>query len=199
MDFCLTLFAEILFRPALVITEISYICDSSIIPKALAFNLLSGEKAIFCGCNSFFFFFQQMTFFPPLHQAACGILVPWPGIEPESPAAELQSTNHWTVREVPVAVALYRCHSADAITVAIFSKSCLWFVKMVKAEKCSASAPSPVTSQRRMQDTHIPGGFLCYDTLCPWASLVARLVKNSPTMQETPVWFLGWEGPLGNG
>ena len=28
------------------------------------------------------------------------------------------------------------------------------------------------------------------------ASLVAQLVKNPPAMQETPVWFLGWENPL---
>ena len=31
------------------------------------------------------------------------------------------------------------------------------------------------------------------------ASLVAQLVKNSPAMQETPVQFLGWEGPLEKG
>ena len=31
---------------------------------------------------------------------------------------------------------------------------------------------------------------------CPWALLVAQLVKNSPAMQETPVQFLGWEDPL---
>ena len=30
----------------------------------------------------------------------------------------------------------------------------------------------------------------------PWASLVAQLVKNPPTMQETWVWSLGWEDPL---
>ena len=29
-----------------------------------------------------------------------------------------------------------------------------------------------------------------------WASLVAQLVKNSPTMQKTPVRFLGQEDPL---
>ena len=29
-----------------------------------------------------------------------------------------------------------------------------------------------------------------------WASLIAQLVKNTPAMQETPVWFLGWEDPL---
>ena len=29
-----------------------------------------------------------------------------------------------------------------------------------------------------------------------WASLVAQLVKNPSTMQETRVRFLGWEDPL---
>ena len=28
------------------------------------------------------------------------------------------------------------------------------------------------------------------------ASLVAQLVKNPPTLRETPVRFLGWEDPL---
>ena len=28
------------------------------------------------------------------------------------------------------------------------------------------------------------------------ASLVAKLVKNPPEMQETPVRYLGWEDPL---
>ena len=31
------------------------------------------------------------------------------------------------------------------------------------------------------------------------ASLVARLVKNPPAMQETPVGSLGWEDPLEKG
>ena len=31
----------------------------------------------------------------------CGILIPRPGIEPELPALEKQSLNHWTTREVP--------------------------------------------------------------------------------------------------
>ena len=38
------------------------------------------------------------------HHVACGILVPQPGIEPVSPALEALSLNHWTAREVPVAV-----------------------------------------------------------------------------------------------
>ena len=32
-----------------------------------------------------------------------------------------------------------------------------------------------------------------------WASLVAQLVKNLPTMWETWVWSLGWEDPLEKG
>ena len=35
-----------------------------------------------------------------------------------------------------------------------------------------------------------------YLLLFSWASLTAQLVKNLPTMQETPVQFLGWEDPL---
>ena len=30
-------------------------------------------------------------------------------------------------------------------------------------------------------------------------ALVARIVKNLPTMRETWVWSLGWEGPLEKG
>ena len=33
--------------------------------------------------------------------AACGILVPQPGIEPMPPAMEGWILNHWTAREVP--------------------------------------------------------------------------------------------------
>ena len=29
------------------------------------------------------------------------------------------------------------------------------------------------------------------------ASLVAQMVKNLPAMQETWIWFLGWEDPIG--
>ena len=36
---------------------------------------------------------------------------------------------------------------------------------------------------------------ICFYTVI-WASLVAQLVKHLPAMQETPVWFLGWEDPL---
>ena len=32
---------------------------------------------------------------------ACGILVPWPGVEPVPPKVEAQRLNHWTAKEVP--------------------------------------------------------------------------------------------------
>ena len=32
---------------------------------------------------------------------ACGIIVPWLGIEPWPPAVKVQSPNHWTTREFP--------------------------------------------------------------------------------------------------
>ena len=36
-----------------------------------------------------------------LHLKACGILVPWPEMEPVPPAAEVWSPNHWTTRDFP--------------------------------------------------------------------------------------------------
>ena len=40
------------------------------------------------------FFFLAMP-------TTCGILVPWPGIEPRAPAVEAPSPNHWTTRKFP--------------------------------------------------------------------------------------------------
>ena len=40
---------------------------------------------------------------------------------------------------------------------------------------------------------------LSFPLLFLWASLVAQLVKNLPAMQESWVWFLGWENPLEKG
>ena len=36
-----------------------------------------------------------------LHHTACGILIPWPGIEPGPLAVNAWSPNHWTTRELP--------------------------------------------------------------------------------------------------
>ena len=44
------------------------------------------------------YFFNLLSFW--LHHVAHGIFVPRPGIEPVPLAVEIQSLNHWTVREV---------------------------------------------------------------------------------------------------
>ena len=44
--------------------------------------------------NNYYYF----SFWP--YHAACGLLVPWPGIEPMLPAVEAWSPIHWTTREV---------------------------------------------------------------------------------------------------
>ena len=41
-----------------------------------------------------------------------------------------------------------------------------------------------------------PGEEIGYPLQCSWASLVARLTKNLPTMRESLVRSLGWEDPL---
>ena len=44
-----------------------------------------------------------------------------------------------------------------------------------------------------------PGEGIGYPLQYSWASLVAQLVKNPPTMWETWVQSLGWEDPLEKG
>ena len=44
-----------------------------------------------------------------------------------------------------------------------------------------------------------PGDAIGYLLQCSWASLVAQLVKNLPTIRETWVQSLGWEDPLEKG
>ena len=46
-----------------------------------------------------FFVFVFVLFW--LRRAACGILVPGPGIIPTPPEVEAWSLSHWTSREVP--------------------------------------------------------------------------------------------------
>ena len=51
--------------------------------------------------------------FPESNSLACGILVPWPGIKPMTPAVEARSLNHWTIRKFPpcICVLLILVHS----------------------------------------------------------------------------------------
>ena len=44
-----------------------------------------------------------------------------------------------------------------------------------------------------------PGEGIGYPLQYSWASLVAQLIKNLPSMRETWVWSLGWEDSLEKG
>ena len=56
------------------------------------------------------------------HCAACGILVPQPGIEPVPPAVEAWSPNHWTAREVHIYLPTYLSiyHLSIYISISIY-------------------------------------------------------------------------------
>ena len=54
----------------------------------------------FLGINFPIMFFVLSLFFW-LHHTACGILIPWPGIEPGPLAVKAWSPNHGTTRELP--------------------------------------------------------------------------------------------------
>ena len=58
-----------------------------------------------------------------LHCAACGILVPWPGIEPWPSAVKVWSPNPWTTREFPIFKNLFYWSIVDLYFELIFVKS----------------------------------------------------------------------------
>ena len=55
--------------------------------------------------NRLFYFFIFIFW---LRCAACGIIVPWPGIEPGPSAVRARSPNHWTTREFPNRLYFFR-------------------------------------------------------------------------------------------
>ena len=63
-----------------------------------------------------------------------------------------------------------------------------------KESACNIEDPSSIPGLGRSA-----GEGIGYPLQYFWASLVARLVKNLPAMQETWVQSLGWEDPLENG
>ena len=65
---------------------------------------------------------------------------------------------------------------------------------VIKESTCNEEDPSSIPGLGRST-----GEGICYPLQYSWASLVAQLVKNPCAMQETLVWFLGWEDPLEKG
>ena len=63
-----------------------------------------------------------------------------------------------------------------------------------KESTCNAGDPGSIPGMERSA-----GEGIGYSLQYSWASLVAQLVKNPPSMQETWVQSLGWEDPLEKG
>ena len=63
-----------------------------------------------------------------------------------------------------------------------------------KESTCNAGDPDLIPGLGRSA-----GKGIGYPLQYSWASLVAQLVKNPPTMQEAWVQSLSWEGPLEKG
>ena len=60
-----------------------------------------------------------------------------------------------------------------------------------KEASCNAGDPGSIPGLGRS-----PGEGRGYPLQYSWASLVAQLIKNPPTIRETWVQSLGWEDPL---
>ena len=63
-----------------------------------------------------------------------------------------------------------------------------------KESSCNAKEPSSILGSGSS-----PGERIGYALQYSWASFVAHLVKNPPTMQETWVQYLGWENSMEKG
>ena len=71
---------------------------------------------------------------------------------------------------------------------------CLQHSSVGKEFACSAGDPSSIPGSGRSA-----GEGIGYPLQYSWASFVAQLVKNLPTMRETWVQSLGWKDPLEKG
>ena len=75
------------------ITHYSWCCGGGKSDCLKVFLLTRQPLSSYTGLREPFFFLAS--------RAACGILVPRPGIKPMPPAVEAWSLNHWPTREVP--------------------------------------------------------------------------------------------------
>ena len=66
---------------------------------------------------------------------------------------------------------------------------------------CSPTCPSYKFSEKSLtyKKKFLSRWVICSDDFVSWASLVTQLVKNPSAIQETWVWFLGWQDPLEKG
>ena len=115
--------------------------------------------------------FHVTLLIPLTLSAACGILVPRPGIEPMSPALKVQNLKPWTIREVPTvciithdssqqprAMDMITTHFTDRNSEAQMEKSHLSKINNLRRAKIRAKT---VPLQRRSSD-HLADCLGCY-------------------------------------
>ena len=66
-------------------------------------------------------------------------------------------------------------------------------------ESFSNNDPKPEAQYKQKQNKNLTTWKYGHLYEWSWASLVSWLVKNTPAVQETWVWSLGWEDPLEEG
>ena len=97
-------------------------------------------------------------------QAACGILVPWPGLEPVSPALEGWSLNHLTTREVPkVSIVLmprFTSQLQDVCWEWSYNSNSMWILKSTS-----------ISESLLRQLTKITFGLITWNKICSFQNL----------------------------
>ena len=118
------------------------------------------------------YFILDSWFFSFFGFAACRILVPWPGIEPLSPALEVQSLNHWTAREIPEGIwyrVSGRCWGE--------SGRVLWYLSQVMWVQCLVRGQEMLVIVIRGL---LHSANIFWRLIAILASLMAQQVKNLP-------------------
>ena len=99
----------------------------------------------------------------------CGILVPWPGIEPGPPAFKAWSLSHWTTREVPDIVLNFSLLLFSLLSVCMLLSSC--FIWVLSLSVIITPRPQFLITHLALLVHLFSSGtlysMLCSSTLCP--------------------------------
>ena len=128
------------------------------------------------------------------HCLACGVLVPWSGMEPPPAAMEAQSLNHWATKEVPWTRFQRRGHTASRYDAEGWTRE----LGRIPGKARTLEQHSWQQKKQNQEQSGSPGSHnegLCLCEGFPGGSAG----KESPAMQETWVQSLGWEDPLAKG
>ena len=98
-------------------------------------------------CHSILTIFQTSSLLPFTYlfwsyHEACGILVPWPGVEPAPPALEVQSLKHWTAKKSLVIICLLQWSVIFGVTTTTPWRLRWWLTFFRNKVKVTQSCPA---------------------------------------------------------